>query len=84
MEVVAKSMAVVKRQISTLKYFVEVEIETIEKYNELVSWARKNIPSVDRSTPEYHDDVYIGSHIDNVYKFYFRDEDQAMAFKLII
>ena len=65
-------------------YYIDVEIFYQELYIKLVFWLRQNVPTVDRWIPQFST-VMLEDEVDAyTYRFRFRHEEDAMAFKLLI
>lgn len=73
-----------------LEYKVVVEEITRDEYTRLTNWIRENIPSTERFTPEWKSETnffnsqpVVVSMMEKIV-FKFKNEEHAMAFKLIL
>ena len=67
----------------TLKFTVVVEDVTENEYNRLIVFIKENIPTTDRNTPQYKEQSFDEEKPTRL-TFKFRNEEQAMAVKLIL
>ncbi len=66
-----------------LEHSVMVENVSEDEYNRLIGFIKENVPTTDRSTPQWKPPA-LDEDRPTKLVFRFRDESQAMAFKLII
>ena len=66
-----------------LEHSVKVEDISEDDYNRLIAFIKENVPTTDRSTPKFKEPSWDEERPTKLI-FRFRQEEQAMAFKLVL
>lgn len=67
-----------------LEHTVKVIDATEDDYDRLIEFIKKNVPTTDRATPKFRKPAWNEGDSPTRLIFRFRNEEQAMAFKLVV